>query len=100
MYGDMEMRAKPYTEIGISRVPCKRCGEPSLHQWQICATGNQWCGVCLECDIALNKMVIKFMGLPKKLGFIYAAQKRVLNSSSNSKKSKVSKGLSLSMKEK
>lgn len=58
------MRSKPYTAIGIRRVPCCRCMNPSRFQWQICADGNQWRGVCLDCDIALNRTVLEFMGFP------------------------------------
>lgn len=92
------MRKEPYTELGISRVPCQRCGEPSHHQWQICATGNLWCGVCVECDIALNKMVIEFMGLPKKVGRVYAATQRVLYNPKSSKPAKMKKGLSMAQR--
>jgi len=55
-------RKKPYTEKGIKRVPCYRCGKPSSKQWQICALNNRWLGVCEECDIRLNQVVLKFMG--------------------------------------
>lgn len=57
-------RRKPYTQIGISRVPCSRCGKPSYHQWQICANGNRNVGICLDCDVLLNKRVLKFMRIP------------------------------------
>lgn len=60
-------RKKPYTEIGISRVPCRRCGKPSVHQWQCCANGNRWMGVCLDCDIELNRIALEFFRLPKEL---------------------------------
>ena len=53
-------RRKPYTQIGISRVPCKRCGKPSNQQWQICANDNLWLGCCEKCDIELNRVVLKF----------------------------------------
>ena len=59
------MRRKPYTERGLSRVPCYRCGMPSTQQWQICALGNDYKGVCTECDIELNKLVLKFFGYGK-----------------------------------
>ena len=54
-------RVKPYTAAGIRRVPCSRCGAPSVHQWQVCANGNRYLGVCLECDIALNRLALRFM---------------------------------------
>ena len=54
-------RRKPYTEIGISRVPCSRCGAPSRHQWQVCANGSRWVGVCVPCDLDLNRLALEFM---------------------------------------
>ena len=89
------MRRRPYTDTGIGRVPCERCGAPSITQWQICATGNQWAGVCLECDIDLNRLVVEFMRLPSNLGTIYAAVKRVLHNSDNSKTAKMARGKAL-----
>jgi len=60
------MRRKPYTEIGIKRVPCFRCGEPSFRQWQICSLNNEYKGLCREHDIDLNRLVLKFMRIPTK----------------------------------
>ena len=60
------MRYKPYTEIGIRRVPCFRCGRPSVHQWQICVLNNEYKGLCSECDVKLNRLVLKFMGISIK----------------------------------
>lgn len=60
------MRTKPYTERGIRRVPCFRCGEPSVHQWQICSDGNQYRGMCLACDILLNGLILEFLGDPDR----------------------------------
>lgn len=57
-------RKKPYTEIGISRVPCVRCGAPSHHQWQLCANDNRWMGLCLAHDLELNRMVLEWCGIP------------------------------------
>lgn len=57
-------RTKPYTARGISRVPCSRCGKPSVHQWNICADGNQFRGCCVACDVDLNRMVLRFMRIP------------------------------------
>ena len=60
------MRKKPYSEAGIKRVPCFRCGEPSVQQWQICSLNNEYKGLCLKCDIELNRIVLKFMKIPSK----------------------------------
>lgn len=57
-------RLTPYTKAGISRIPCARCQAPSVHQWQVCADGNQYRGICEACDIALNALVLKFMRIP------------------------------------
>lgn len=54
-------RTKPYTETGIRRVPCARCGAPSRYQWQICADNRVFRGVCIECDVALNETAMRFM---------------------------------------
>lgn len=54
------MRRKPYTQIGIRRVPCKRCGRPSRFQWSVCATNNEQFAVCERCDILLNEIVLLF----------------------------------------
>jgi len=61
----VKKRRKPYTAIGISRVPCARCGAPSSAQWQVCADGNQWRGLCTSCDVALNALVLRFMRIPE-----------------------------------
>lgn len=58
------MRRQPYTKRGIRRVPCTRCGAPSVHQWQVCADGNRYRGVCEECDIGLNRLALEFMRVP------------------------------------
>ncbi len=58
-------RKKRYTEIGIQRLKCIRCGEPALYQWQICADGNNYRPICDECDIGLNEVVLRFMRHPE-----------------------------------
>ena len=57
------MRRKPYTEIGIRRVRCYRCGSRAATQWQICADDSVYRGICLKCDIELNELVLRYMGL-------------------------------------
>lgn len=55
-------RKTPYTAQGIGRVPCAHCGKSSTAQWKICATGA-YQGLCTECDIELNAIVIKFLNV-------------------------------------
>jgi len=57
-------RVAPYTETGILRLPCIRCGEQAEVQWQICSDGNNYRPLCLECDIKLQLVVLKFMKHP------------------------------------
>jgi len=66
----MKGRKKPYTELGIKRVPCLRCGKPSTQQWQICSLNNKYFGVCSECDIKLNALVLDFFQVPRKRNII------------------------------
>lgn len=57
-------RRKPYTEGGIKRLTCIRCGLQASSQWQICADLNNYRPVCRGCDVLLNQLVLKFMGHP------------------------------------
>lgn len=72
------IRRKPYTEIGISRLSCIRCGEHASYQWQICSDNNNYRPICTECDIKLNRLVLKFMRHPHfgQLADEYAEKKR------------------------
>lgn len=39
---------------------CKRCRKPAIYYWKICAiTCNQW--LCVDCDIEMNELILKFM---------------------------------------
>lgn len=55
------MRKHPYTETGIKRLKCLRCGEQASSQWNICSLDGAYFPICRECDIKLNKLVLKFM---------------------------------------
>ncbi len=68
-------RTKPYTELGIRRLKCCRCGDKASTQWQVCALGNEWQPVCAFCDIELNKLVLEFMRFPDRIGALYESKK-------------------------
>lgn len=55
-------RAKPYSLAGIRRCRCRRCGKAASAQWSICANGNRQVPICTACDIALNRMVLTWLG--------------------------------------
>lgn len=58
-------RREPYTEIGIRRLDCARCGEHrATSQWNCCANGNRWVALCTECDVALNELTLEWLGHP------------------------------------
>lgn len=57
-------RKQPYTDRGIARLVCIRCGAPAIFQWQICSDGNVYRPLCGRCDVELNRLVLEFMGCP------------------------------------
>ncbi len=57
-------RSEPYTAIGVRRVGCVRCGSQAVLQWQVCADHNRYRALCLDCDIALNRLVLAWAGDP------------------------------------
>jgi len=58
-------RPEKYTQRGIQRLQCIRCGGPAVHQWQVCSDGNNWRPLCLPCDIALNELVLEWFKHPR-----------------------------------
>lgn len=62
-YGDAALigRKKPYTERGIYRVPCAKCGKPSRYNWAICANDGRHIAVCKACDVALNRIGLEWL---------------------------------------
>lgn len=69
-------RTQPYTTAGIRRVKCVRCAAPAVHQWQVCADGNHYRALCLDCDIALNAMVLAWANDPKASSKMVAYEAR------------------------
>lgn len=58
-------RYKPYTEAGLQRVKCVRCGHnPASTQWQVCADGNVYRPLCRGCDVQLNQLVLEWARHP------------------------------------
>lgn len=57
-------RRTPYADAGIHQVPCARCGRPSRYQWTICSNNNNYMGVCEDCDIAVNKLLLRWFRFP------------------------------------
>jgi NAD-dependent SIR2 family protein deacetylase len=71
-------RTEPYTERGIQRLKCIRCGGKAEFQWNICSDNGYYRPICKECDILLNKTVLEFMKHPNsdRLIKIYEQKKR------------------------
>ena len=57
-------RRRPYTEAGIRRKRCVRCGAQANATWEICADGNYKRPLCTACDVALNRLVLEWVGHP------------------------------------
>lgn len=70
-------RREPYTDAGIRRLPCFRCGEPARFQWNACSDLNRWRPLCTSCDVALNAMVLRWMGHPDAESLIAAYAEKV-----------------------
>lgn len=60
----MAVRRQPYTEAGLRRLSCVRCGEPAAEQWNVrsCRAGLDWgyLPLCTVCDGHLNDIVLEF----------------------------------------
>lgn len=57
-----QWKRTPFTEEEIAQAKCFRCGAPAFSQWNICADGGKYRPLCKECDVALNDMVLRWMG--------------------------------------
>lgn len=71
-------RSQPYTEAGVRRLPCVRCGAPAVHQWQVCADGRLYRPVCTACDVDLNALVLRWAGDPDAEAKIAAYAERIV----------------------
>jgi len=79
MVGWKVRRKHPYTEKGIRRCKCIRCGKPATFQWQICSDGNNFRPLCVQCDIELNLNTLLFMKHPNVEELMEAYTKRLAN---------------------
>ena len=57
-------RREPYTDTGIKRVLCVRCGDKANSQWQVCADQGRYRALCKSCDIELNSLVLQWANDP------------------------------------
>jgi hypothetical protein len=64
------LRPKPYTKAGLRRMPCAHCAKPAARQWSLrpCAIGRMgWYPLCINCDLALNEIVMDFLNVPDRV---------------------------------
>lgn len=66
---------KPRTIEQMKRMKCQ-CGKPAVHQWSSCANGNRHVAVCLDCDWAINEMLLAFLRLPQRVQLMTAYRRR------------------------
>jgi hypothetical protein len=57
-------RTKPYSNAGVRRSKCVRCGAEASATWQICADNNHYRAICTTCDIDLNGLVLRWANDP------------------------------------
>lgn len=59
-------RRQPYTAIGIRRVKCsmRGCRRRGYASWQVCADGRVFRALCWVHDVALNRLVLEWIGDP------------------------------------
>jgi hypothetical protein len=57
-------RHTPYTQRGIRRVRCsfKGCRRRGYASWQVCADARVFRALCWVHDIALNRLVLEWVG--------------------------------------
>lgn len=68
-------RSDPYTSAGIGRLPCVRCGDKAVFQWNACSDGNLWRPLCGKCDVGINELVLKYMRDPEAVKKVAAYAK-------------------------
>lgn len=59
-------RTTPYTDSGVKRMSCARCGDKASAQWNVCADKGKFRPICTDCDIELNALVLDWFGHPMK----------------------------------
>lgn len=57
---------RPYANFELEDQDCFRCSLPAETQWQVCADGNTYRPLCRSCDLALNSLVLEWMGHPER----------------------------------
>ena len=72
-------KRRPFTVRQMRKEQCYRCQQPALHQWQVCANGNCYLPVCIDCDYALNAMALEFFKLPNRKALLRAYARRLRN---------------------
>jgi hypothetical protein len=71
-------RAERYLADEITDVPCLRCGEPSKQQFNVCANGGHFVPLCPACDVALNELVLTWLGVENTDALMAAYRAEIL----------------------
>lgn len=57
--------SKPLTNAQVRNSWCFRCQRrKGEFQWSACADNNKWRPLCMMCDHALNRMILRWMRDP------------------------------------
>ena len=55
------MKSEPIPLDQLWDIPCVHCGANSQCQWVVCANGPDFIPMCIDCDIALNHLILSFL---------------------------------------
>lgn len=66
---------KARTVEQMKRAKCA-CGNRAVHQWSACSNGHRHVAVCLNCDWAVNEMLLAFLRIPHRAKLMAAYRRR------------------------
>lgn len=68
---------KARTVEQLRKIRCQQCGKlGAVHQWSSCANGNRYVAVCLDCDFAVNEILLSFLGIKHRPQLMAAYRRR------------------------
>jgi hypothetical protein len=75
----MRLRSgRKLTVTEIRRRRCFRCRRRGYAHWSICADDNRPRVLCIKCDIALNKLVLRWMRFSRRRDILHRYVARVV----------------------
>lgn len=65
----------------MAKIRCQMCRRdprthPAVHQWSACANGHRYVAVCLDCDFAVNEILLACLGVAHRPQLMAAYRKK------------------------